>query len=197
MYQEIHPPKVPPDPAPPSLALQSHSHEKLDSDSSLPPSPYPLPYHPSSENNTAIELTSAEAEYFASQSSTPIPRSTIPTSSSSSSQLKDSLLDQGVIRRSSETSAHCQQHGGGGPGRRHTESLPIDSFFEQERHNSKMEKLANRYRTEGMGVVEDWSHSCWPRGPGVRMQREVYRRREGVENGKERKLAKSSVHFAT
>jgi hypothetical protein len=29
------------------------------------------------------------------------------------------------------------------------------------------------------------------------MQREVYRRREGVENGKERKLAKSSVHFAT
>lgn len=46
-----------------------------------------------------------------------------------------------------------------------------------------MEKLANRYRKEGMGVIEDWAKSCWPNGPGGRRSKreeEMQRGREGI-----------------
>ncbi|GAA5954842.1 hypothetical protein JCM3765_007789 [Sporobolomyces pararoseus] len=172
------------------------SWSSLNPKSSDPPTPYPLPPRSSSLNDKSKDLQDSETEYFASLSNLH-PRSTSHNSHNSSNSFSSSTsstsrpIDRSVIRRSSESStAHTNTHFEGAPAEEGgNEVLALDSFFEQERKNAAMERLANLYRRQGMGEIEDWSKSCWPGGPTVGGEKEE------KEKPVEKRRATSSVHF--
>ncbi|GAA5915061.1 uncharacterized protein JCM6883_004229 [Sporobolomyces salmoneus] len=175
----------PPNPNPTSIPLPP-SPPLWDSNRVLPPpSPFPLPLRCSSVNDRGLIISEEAAEYFAGRAAT----SSISVATSearknpvrnfSASQVShESSTERLEMRRSSEI-----HQGEGG-------ALTMDSFFEQERQNAAMERLANKYRREGIGEIEIWSKSCWPRGPLY-----VERYGESEEEGEKEKNAKSSVHF--
>ncbi|GAA6011370.1 hypothetical protein JCM11491_002760 [Sporobolomyces phaffii] len=66
-----------------------------------------------------------------------------------------------LYRRSSEAAATS------GTTSTATNARALDPFFETERQNAAFERLAHRFRRDGLGDVDDWDHSCWPRGPSA------------------------------
>lgn len=192
--------EIPLSPTPDHIQLPSPAGWiSLDSDSSNPPTPYPLPPRSSSLNDKAKDLQDSETEYFASQcnsyshSTSPNSQNLKTSSNSFSSSISPKVqsIYQSATRRSSESlTIHTNTHFEGAPVEEGgTESLVLDSFFEQERKNAAMERLANSYRRKGMGEIEDWSKSCWPRGPAAQEEKEEKEKRV------EKKQTASSVHF--